>query len=111
MPASIFPLSALGIQRYGIIHVPNPEASRPAMQSSRRAQPQAGSGSSGSVRIYAYEVDGMGNHLADFDDPNLPSLLAMPLLGYSGYDEQVYRATRDRWGGHCCTGQELPHAP
>lgn len=45
-------------------------------------------------RVYAYEVDGLGNALPWFDDPNLPSLLSMPLLGYP-YDEAVYRATRD----------------
>ncbi len=75
------------------------------MQSSRRAQLLAGNGSSSgapaTVKIYAYEVDGLGRYLADFDDPNLPSLLAMPLLGYSGYDEQVYSATRSRCGCSC----------
>jgi meiotically up-regulated gene 157 (Mug157) protein len=48
------------------------------------------------VRMYAYEVDGLGNALADFDDPNLPSLLALPLLGYDVYDQQVYATTRTR---------------
>ena len=46
------------------------------------------------VRVYAYEVDGLGGTLADFDDPNLPSLLAMPLLGYDLYDKDIYRITR-----------------
>jgi meiotically up-regulated gene 157 (Mug157) protein len=48
------------------------------------------------VRMYAYEVDGLGNALADFDDPNLPSLLALPLLGYDVYDQHVYATTRTR---------------
>ena len=58
--------------------------------------------------MYAYEVDGLGNHLTDFDDPNLPSLLALPLLGYGLYDRQVWnklvwngvqiRATTDQLG-------------
>ena len=39
--------------------------------------------------MYAYEVDGLGKALFDFDDPNLPSLLAIPLLGYDQYDKQV----------------------
>ena len=39
--------------------------------------------------MYAYEVDGLGQSLTDFDDPNLPSLLAIPLLGYDQYDHQV----------------------
>lgn len=34
------------------------------------------------------QVDGLGNATTDFDDPNLPSLLAMPLLGFE-YDTQV----------------------
>ena len=49
-----------------------------------------GSGTS----IYAYEVDGLGNVLAKFDDANVPSLLSMPLLGWDGYDKQVYENTR-----------------
>ena len=48
------------------------------------------------VRIYAYEVDGLGNYLADFDDANVPSLLAIPLLGWDGYDKTVYENTRKR---------------
>ena len=46
------------------------------------------------VLIYAYEVDGLGNSLVDFDDPNIPSLLSIPLLGWDGYDPAVYAATR-----------------
>jgi hypothetical protein len=48
------------------------------------------------VSVYAYEVDGLGAALVDFDDPNLPSLLAMPLLGYSLYSRELYTATRAR---------------
>eukprot|EP00775_Hariotina_reticulata_P013068 gene13068-13195_t len=48
------------------------------------------------MKTYAYEVDGMGNKLVDFDDPNLPSLLAMPLLGYDLYDKDIYLATKKR---------------
>ena len=40
-------------------------------------------------KVYAYEVDGRGNVLSGFDDPNMPSLLGMPLLGYKHYDPQV----------------------
>lgn len=39
-------------------------------------------------RIYVYEFDGFGNVLHTFDDPNLPSLLALPLLGYP-FDAEV----------------------
>jgi meiotically up-regulated gene 157 (Mug157) protein len=45
-------------------------------------------------RMYAYEVDGMGGVLASFDDANVPSLLSIPLLGWSKWDRDVYRATR-----------------
>lgn len=48
------------------------------------------------VHVYAYEVDGLGGVLTDFDDPNLPSLLATPLLGYDRYDGRAYEATRRR---------------
>lgn len=47
-------------------------------------------------KIYAYEVDGLGNSLVDFDDPNLPSLLALPLLGYELYNVAIYNNTRQR---------------
>jgi meiotically up-regulated gene 157 (Mug157) protein len=45
------------------------------------------------TRVYAYEVDGLGNSLVDFDDPNIPSLLAIPELGYDGYDKEVSPCT------------------
>jgi hypothetical protein len=38
--------------------------------------------------MYAYEVDGLGGALKDFDDPNVPLLLSMPLLCYSHYDRR-----------------------
>lgn len=50
----------------------------------------------GGQKVYAYEVDGLGHTLTDFDDPNWPSLVSMPLLGYSDYDKSVYRTTRSR---------------
>jgi hypothetical protein len=37
----------------------------------------------GSDPIFAYEVDGFGNHLF-MDDANVPSLLSLPYLGYVG---------------------------
>ena len=43
--------------------------------------------------VYAYEVDGYGNHLF-MDDSNIPSLLAMPYLGSCEANEPVYRNTR-----------------
>ena len=50
----------------------------------------------GGPTVYAYEVDGLGGHLTDFDDPNWPSLVAMPLLGWGGYDAAIYSVTRAR---------------
>jgi meiotically up-regulated gene 157 (Mug157) protein len=42
---------------------------------------------------YAYEVDGLGNALL-LDDANVPSLLALPYLGFCAADDPLYRATR-----------------
>lgn len=44
-------------------------------------------------KIYAYEVDGLGNALL-IDDPNVPSLLAAPYLGYCEQDDEIYLNTR-----------------
>lgn len=44
-------------------------------------------------RIYAYEIDGMGNALL-MDDANVPSLLALPYLGCCAVDDPVYQQTR-----------------
>jgi uncharacterized protein len=44
--------------------------------------------------IYAYEVDGLGGVLKNFDDANVPSLLSIPLLGWDGYNREVYENTR-----------------
>ncbi len=43
--------------------------------------------------IYAYEVDGYGNHLLT-DDANVPSLLAMPYLGDVSLNDPIYQNTR-----------------
>ena len=39
-------------------------------------------------KIYAFEVDGLGN-ASIMDDPNVPSLLAAPYLGYCSVDDEV----------------------
>ena len=43
--------------------------------------------------IYAFEVDGFGNHLL-MDDANVPSLLAMPYLGTVDINDPIYQNTR-----------------
>ena len=44
-------------------------------------------------RIYAYEVDGFGNHLL-MDDANVPSLLSLPYIAPDVMDRDVYENTR-----------------
>ncbi|KAF2395694.1 hypothetical protein EJ06DRAFT_534827 [Trichodelitschia bisporula] len=44
-------------------------------------------------RVFAYEVDGYGSQIM-MDDANLPSLLALPVMGFVGRDDPVYKNTR-----------------
>lgn len=44
-------------------------------------------------KIYAFEVDGFGNHLL-MDDANVPSLLGMGYLGDVAPDDPIYQNTR-----------------
>ncbi|MBB3112694.1 hypothetical protein FHS18_004796 [Paenibacillus phyllosphaerae] len=70
-------------------------------------------------RIYAYETDGLGNHNL-MDDANVPSLLAIPYLGYVGKEDPVYQNTRRFilsranpyfFEGEAASGIGSPHTP
>jgi len=43
--------------------------------------------------FFAYEVDGYGGQIL-MDDANVPSLLALPILGFVGKDDEIYKNTR-----------------
>jgi meiotically up-regulated gene 157 (Mug157) protein len=43
--------------------------------------------------VFAFEVDGYGSHIL-MDDANLPSLLALPLLGFVDASNKIYQNTR-----------------
>jgi uncharacterized protein len=69
--------------------------------------------------IYAYEVDGRGN-AHSMDDANVPSLLAMPYMGYCSVDDPIYQNTRrfvlstDNpyfYNGSAAKGIGSPHTP
>jgi meiotically up-regulated gene 157 (Mug157) protein len=44
-------------------------------------------------KIWAYEVDGYGNHMC-IDDANVPSLMSLPYLGICRRTDPLYRRTR-----------------
>lgn len=69
--------------------------------------------------IYAYETDGLGNHVL-MDDANVPSLLSMPYLGYCDLDDPIYQNTRKfllssenpyYFHGKSADGIGSPHTP
>lgn len=69
--------------------------------------------------IYAYETDGIGNYNL-MDDANVPSLLALPYLGYCNADDPIYQNTRNfilssenpyYYQGKVAKGIGSPHTP
>lgn len=70
-------------------------------------------------KIYSYETDGFGNHNL-MDDANIPSLLALPYLGYLKNDDPIYQNTRKfilskdnpfYYEGKYAKGVGSPHTP
>lgn len=70
-------------------------------------------------KIYAYEVDGLGNYNL-MDDANVPSLLSIPYINYCSIDDGIYKNTRKfvlsrfnpyYFGGKCAEGVGSPHTP
>lgn len=45
-------------------------------------------------KVYAYEVDGFGSSCI-MDDPNVPSLLSLPYLGFCEASDTIYKNTRE----------------
>ncbi|MBR4867621.1 MAG: glycoside hydrolase family 125 protein [Clostridia bacterium] len=70
-------------------------------------------------KVYAYEVDGMGNVLF-MDDANVPSLISAPYLGYCQKEDEIYQNTRNMllskanpyyFEGEKAKGIGSPHTP
>lgn len=69
--------------------------------------------------IYAYEVDGL-RRANLMDDANIPSLLALPYLGWCAPDDPIYQSTRRfvlsdsnpyYYQGRAASGVGSPHTP
>jgi meiotically up-regulated gene 157 (Mug157) protein len=67
--------------------------SRKLAKSVRKGVKKHGLVGRGQDKRFAYEVDGLGGAL-EWDDPNVPSLLALPYLGWCGFGDRRYQQTR-----------------
>jgi meiotically up-regulated gene 157 (Mug157) protein len=121
IPSNMFAVVALE----ALAALPLPDAALQARAAALADQIRAGIERFGKIEhpvhgtIYAYEVDGLGQHIA-MDDANVPSLLAMPLIGYLGADDPTYLATRAfvlstenpyYFEGSAAKGIGSPHTP
>lgn len=70
-------------------------------------------------KMYAYETDGFG-HYNLMDDANVPSLLALPYLGFCSIEDEIYQNTRAfilseenpyYFEGKAARGVGSPHTP
>ncbi|MFQ8600567.1 MAG: glycoside hydrolase family 125 protein [Oscillospiraceae bacterium] len=70
-------------------------------------------------KVFAYETDGLGNHVI-MDDANLPSLLSAPYFGFCDIDDEIYQNTRRMllseenpyfFSGSFASGIGSPHTP
>ncbi|GIG65037.1 glycoside hydrolase family 125 protein [Phytomonospora endophytica] len=98
VPGNLFAATALG-HLEEIAHEVFDDGDLAARAARLRAEISAGVAAHGVVdhprfgRIYAYEVDGLGDANL-MDDANVPSLLSLPMLGAVDAGDPVYAATR-----------------
>lgn len=121
IPENLFAASALHYLEGSSDHYPDLAQRAAAL----RAGIEAGVRNYGIIKhpelglMYAYETDGLGNHIL-MDDPNVPGLLALPYLGICPADDEIYQNTRrfilssrNPWyyKGSAACGIGSPHTP
>jgi uncharacterized protein len=121
LPSNMFAVVALE----GLAKMPISDAALKAEAAALASIIRAGIETFGKVQhprfgeIYAFESDGLG-HYNLMDDANVPSLLAMPYMGYCEKDNAVYLATLAFvlseenpyfYTGKAATGIGSPHTP
>ncbi|WP_125588223.1 glycoside hydrolase family 125 protein [Companilactobacillus jidongensis] len=124
VPANMFAVLALDyIQKIFMEIVPDDEI----VQKANKIQQEVRAGiedygtttNAAGEKIYAYETDGLGNHLI-MDDGNVPNLLSTPYLHYTSMDDSIYLNTRKTilsnenpyfYAGTYGQGLGSPHTP